>query len=160
MRFFLLIISFLLSSVVVNAAPLLPGARVLITHSNKLNKPGIFPAIAGKIINISHQHSLTATSFIKVPNQFPDTISKNSAINYSVSPSAPVGGYEQWTNPIKYVYPDGSGCYIQFAWDPVAKSSAIALTGVTPKSFMQCSSMWVDPNDGTNIKICEENQDC
>lgn len=143
---------FLFMSNLLYAASLLPGAKVVQMFSYSVNS-GVPPQINGKIINYSQHQSLRATNTIKVPNQFPIFIPGNMSGNYSVSPPAPVDGYVQWTNPIKYLYADGTGCYIQFAWDPTAKSTYIALSSVTT-DMTQCASKWSNPNFGTNISIC------
>ena len=150
---------FVVCSGLTYAAPLMPGAQVIYLPIHSHLQQNNLPSITGKILNGDSKHVLTATNYIKVPNQFPKTIAGNQAANYSVSPLPPASGYEQWTNPIKYAYADHSGCYIQFAWDPIHKTTAIALSSIIPAQ-QPCLYKWSNPNGGTFIKICPEDESC
>lgn len=138
----------LLSISSVYAVGLLPGANIYYVRYKSNVDSDTFPQFSGTIVDLSQSSSLVAENNIKVPNNFPKSIGVGEEGNYFVSPQPPISGLIQWTYPIKYSHSDGSGCYLQFAWDPVTKAPAIGIEGTNGQQGCGFQS-----GSGTNINI-------
>lgn len=131
----------------VMAAALLPHATVIHVPVVAMTADNS-PVIKGKLINQGSGKPLYLTDYMQVPHSFPAVIASASAGNYSVSPELQSGGYELWTNPVKYVTKDNNGCFIQFAWHTVDQTIDIGITNIGGYNM---SCQWSE--DGSNISI-------